>query len=198
VAAKLRDFGARYLLARRVTNNLEVAKADRAEYRDLQKLAHRFVAELDAWNDRDIAGDMALAARIAGEPEPLTNFPKLSEHEKQRGDAYYHELIRLLGLLEVAAQQQFRRLAPSKGRRSNNYELEILIGKLADFWVDSLGRKFSLDYHDGTGLSEAFQFVQAVIGPIDKIPDKHIVTVMRTVIRARGTMAKRPVHSPAA
>lgn len=50
-----------------------------------------------------------------------------------------------------------------------------------------LERQFTVDYHQGSGLTEAFAFVNLVVAQIDSaITETEIITAMRTIIKERG------------
>ena len=63
--------------------------------------------------------------------------------------------------------------------------LQNLVIHAADFWELDLKRRFRIDYRKGAGLTPGFDFVKALLKPIDDVTDKQIITAMRTVIKLR-------------
>jgi len=192
MAKQLRDIGIRYIRGRRAEDQPEEWKSIRAEYRKLERAAGQFIGLVTSFEDRDIASDIMMAATRLGEPRPQTEFSNLSEHQKQRGDAYYHELIRLLQLLRASAADQAKLLAIPRGRHKN-LGLENLTRKAAEFWTIDLGRRFSIDYHEGAGITLAFDFVKALVTPLDDVAAEQIITAMRTEIEWRGRHSQETV-----
>jgi hypothetical protein len=165
----------------------------------LSALKERFdfdaVAEETARQLRDIAERYIVGRRMESQPEiwksARTEYLKLQsatesflkllkEHEKRdiasdmaltgdlsraprtlRHDASYRELVRLLELLEATAAQRAQRLL-SRGGRPKNFGLE--------------------------DLTRHFDFVQALVAPIENVTDKQIITAMRSEIAARGAL----------
>lgn len=183
----LRDIARRYIVANRLSGLDAVRKSDRLEYSAREKRIAEFKMAFQGWMDDDIAGDMAFAARITDAPLPTTDFPHLSNHQRQRNEAYCHELFRLLELARKSQQLVAERLT-AKGGRPINYGLEGLTRHAADFWIEILHRPFTLDHHQGGGLTDAFEFVQSLVRAIDKIPDTAIVTAMRAEIKSRRSL----------
>jgi len=52
------------------------------------------------------------------------------------------------------------------GGRPRNSALEGFVLQVAMVWTLSMGRKFTLDYHEGAGIGDAFEFVKALVQPI--------------------------------
>ena len=87
--------------------------------------------------------------------------------------------------LVTAAELGITRFSPVKGRK-RNYPLENLVRRLAFIWTETFERKFTVDYHQGSGLTEAFEFVELVATELGlSVTDTEIVTSMRTVIKER-------------
>lgn len=70
---------------------------------------------------------------------------------------------------------------PKRGPK-RDLALIRFIDYLRDFWVGRLGRKFTLDYHQGAGVNKAFYFFKDAIRPIADVSDTRLVTAMRFVI----------------
>lgn len=186
-ARELRDMASRYILSRRgEDSDIPDQKRLHREYKALEDAAARFLSVLKEWGKRGIASDMYFAARSLHEPKPQTDFPDLSEHQKTRGEPYYYELVRLLNLLKAGAKRGAQYFSPPPGR-PNNFSLQILIMKIADFSEFELHRPFTVDHHQRTGVSEAFKFVRALVDPIDDVSDTQIVKAIRAEIKSRLT-----------
>jgi len=86
--------------------------------------------------------------------------------------------------------------------RSKNMALANLVIHAADFWEMDLKRRFRIDYHKGAGLTPGFEFVKALLKPIDDVTDTQIITAMRTEIKVRrvpvaaGALARRGRFAP--
>ena len=186
LARELRNIGHRYIQMSRLPDRDALVREDRKEYTSLNGLTANFITALQAWASRDLAGEMAQTARSLNEPRPMTEFPDLTDHQRQRGDAYHYELLRLLTLLENSTDQRIRYLT-SSGGRPLNYGLEILTRKAADFWTERLGRRFTIAYHQGIGTTRAFDFVQALLEPFDEVTDIQITTAMRAEVKSRNS-----------
>jgi hypothetical protein len=93
-------------------------------------------------------------------------------------------LQRLLQLLKAAAEPRVQDLGSPRGRRKN-IALANLVIHAADFWEMDLKRRFRIDYHKGAGLTPGFDFVKALLKPIDHVTDRQIITAMRTEIKLR-------------
>jgi len=63
--------------------------------------------------------------------------------------------------------------------------LQNLVIHAADFWELDLKRRFRIDYHKGAGLTLAFEFVKALLKPIDEVTDTQIIAATRTEIKLR-------------
>ena len=174
-----------YSMSKAFDGHEDYRKEVRADYKAVKKAIDKFRASLEQHKSLDLANDMYFGALYSQEPRPLTVFPELTEFEYTRGKPFYLELERFLRVLGAGADKAIEHLSPEKGR-PKNYAVESLVRRAADFWIDYLGRKFTIDHHDGTGLTPAFRFVQRLANEIEKIPGKTLVTNMRKEIRNRN------------
>lgn len=102
------------------------------------------------------------------------------------GDHILNGLDDMLKLISNAARNVEERNAPAKGRKPD-YALEALVRNIAYLWSDILKRPFTLDYHKGSALTEAANFVKAIIGYLGPdIPETRLITTMRTIISERN------------
>jgi hypothetical protein len=67
--------------------------------------------------------------------------------------------------------------------RPRNSALEGYVLQIAMVWTVTMGRKFTVDHHHGSGFGEAFEFVRALAKPLSpSTNDQMIVTTMRKVV----------------
>ncbi len=178
--SRLRKIPVRYILFHPLENQADRLKGDRPKYIELGKATERYLALLNLCDEGDIGSIMKVTAQQLGWPEPETN----------DSDGYYRQLVLLLELLDTAAIRHAGYLAP-RGGRPKNLGLEDLTRLGADFWVGELGRRFTVDYHQGAGLTSAFDFIKALASPLDDISDKQIITAMRAEIARRRSPGPR-------
>jgi len=141
----------------------------------------------------NIATEMLVYARSCGEPEPQKHFPELTDHQRNV-EAHYRELVRLTKLLEATLLHGIKRSSPKRGPKPNLAVLHLIMSSSV-FWTVDLRRAFTIDYHEGAGLTRAFEFVQTLLRPLDDVADKRIITAMRTEIAERGKRNIAPLPS---
>lgn len=183
MASEIRVLGWRYLVEQAIDNDDgAMRRQTRKEYQALKKQINDFAELLLRPEYADIASDMYFAALRLREPPPKTNFPQLTEFETTRGAPYLAELVRLLRLLDAAADDGIKCFSPPKGRKKK-YAVENFTRRAAYIWMGILGRSFTLDYHEGAGLTRAFEFVKVLLNRLDvSVPDTAIITGMRATI----------------
>ena len=188
---EIRDIGERYFRDLKIFNNKEDQQRNRERYKRLKKQITNFAEFLTRPEYIDIESDMYFAALRLREPAPETEFPQLTEFQKTRGAPYLAEFVRLLRLLDNAADAGIESFAPERGRK-RNYPVENFVRRSHYVWSNMLGRPFTVDYHKGSGVTPAFKFVKTLFHEIDdKIPEKTIITAMRKLI-ADNNENKRP------
>ena len=163
-----------------------------ADYKALKKKVSDFRAFLEQPEYSDLSSDLYLAALHKNEPAPETDFPEIMDFQRTRGEPYLLELKRLLSSLEDATDIALGNSAVPKGRKPD-YPLVSLVRRLAYVWTELLSQKFSIDYHKGSGLTPAFQFVSLVVRKV--VPDlreTEIVTAMRTIVSELNLKAPGP------
>jgi hypothetical protein len=190
---ELRIAGRRYALDQKVFSTYESdLKSVGADYKALKKTVSDFRVFLEQPECSDLASDLYLAALHRNEPAPEADFPEITDFERTRGEPYLLELKRLLSLLEDAADLAVDYSAVSKGRKPD-YPLLGLVRRLAYVWTELLKQKFSIDYHKGSGLTPAFQFVSLIVRRvIPDIRETEIVTAMRTIVSELNLKAPDP------
>jgi hypothetical protein len=193
VRNELRIAVRRYALDQKIFGTYESAlKSVGADYKALKKKVSEFRTFLEQPEYSDLAPDLYLAALHRNEPAPETDFPEIADFERTRGEPYLLELKRLLSLLEDATDIALDNSAVPKGRKPD-YPLVSLVRRLAYVWTELLKQKFSIDYHKGSGLTPAFQFVNLIVHRV--IPDVReieIVTAMRTIVSELNLQAPHP------
>ena len=127
LAQIIRDIGRSYIHANRVPNLEKLCAEDREQYAACREVVTRVREDLQRRADQDMAGIMADGARFSNEPLPQTAFPGLTAHQRQRGDAFFHELLRLLGVAEKGLDLVAQRLTSKGGSTPCNANLPSTI-----------------------------------------------------------------------
>ena len=155
---ELKNIGIRYLTSRR-SEDRKMRQELRRENALLAKQTGKFLQILRNAPHDDIAFGLYMTALSLKETMPATVFPQLSAHEqRQSGEPYFLELIRLLELLEKSALEQVNHFRERPGPKIN-LGLEYLVRHVADLFLTSLKRPFTVDHHKPVAASEAFDFV---------------------------------------
>lgn len=176
----------RYPLDKRVLNSNSDEKALRKRYQNLAAETERFRALLSSSEFEDLETDLYFAALHENDRDVNPDIPVISGSEGRKGSAYLADLDHLLSLLLIAADSGSERFAPGTGRK-RNYSLENTVRRIAYFWSDTLNRRFTLDYHKGSGLTPAHDFVKTIFAKLDpEITENELVTVMRRIVSERN------------
>lgn len=193
VCNELRIAVRRYALDQKIFGTYEdELKSVGADYKALRKKVSEFQAFLELPEYSDLASDLYLAALHKNEPAPETDFPEITDFKRTRGEPYLLELKRLLSVLEDATDIALDNSAVPKGRKPD-YPLVSLVRRLAYAWTELLKQKFSIDYHKGSGLTPAFQFLSLIVRRvIPDIRETEIVTAMRTIVSELNLKAPDP------
>ena len=80
-------------------------------------------------------------------------------------------------------------LSAAPGRPSN-HALYWWVVDMASFWVNILGRKFTIDYHHSEGLTETYSFLEDALAPLDPNADE-LLTAARKVRTKRRSLADK-------
>lgn len=176
----------RYQLDKPLFNDRSAEDRLRANYQKLKLETERFRALLSSSEYEDLETDLYWAAVHNNELEPDTKIPVISRAEAKPGRAYLADLDYLLSLLDLAAEKGANQFAPTRGRKPN-IPLKNAVRRIAYVWSNMLERRFTVDYHQGSGLTPAFEFVRVIFDKIDsKITENEIITAMRDVIADRN------------
>ncbi|MEM7004632.1 MAG: hypothetical protein AAF498_02040 [Pseudomonadota bacterium] len=176
----------RYLRDVELPDNKEAMKQTRDHYKTFGADIDRFLDVLNSMEETQLEEDLFLGFQLGRKSERTDDAPQMLKTGVQNGAPFRAELMRQLGNLKSAAEFGIEKSTHPKGRE-RSYTLETLIRRCDYIWTTELGRKFSLDYHANSPISEAGRFVMAVIARIDpEIDEKRIITAMRNVIRDRN------------
>jgi len=176
---ELRNIGVRYLTSRRSEDNRKMRHELRRESAQLARQTNQFLQILRNAPRDDITFGLYMTALSLHEAMPDTIFPELSAHaQRHSGEPYFLELMRLLELLEKSALEQANRLRERPGPKVN-LGLEYLVRHVADLFLTSLKRPFTVDHHKPVAASDAFDFVSALVSPLDDVSDTEITTAIR-------------------
>jgi hypothetical protein len=75
-----------------------------------------------------------------------------------------------------------------------NIGLEYLVRRVADLFLATLNRPFSIDHHKPLAASEAFDFVSALVAPLDDVSDTEITTAIRAEQNQRHEIGAKAVQ----
>ena len=194
IAEEIRMIGWRYLTELVAFDDGQMRTEQRKRYQRLKRQLRKFEELLSDPDFIDVESDMYWAAHRTGEPAPQTNFPELTEFEKTRGAPYLAEFKRLLLILGKAADDGIEAFTPRRGRKRNE-ALDNFTRRCAFLWEHMLKRRFSVDYHKGSALTGAGQFVKAMLNRLDpSIRDPSIITAMRTYIAWKNELDERALR----
>ncbi len=107
---------------------------------------------------------------------------------------YVNESERLVRFIVGLAERQLSDIEMDKGGRPKNLGFADFMDYVAEFWETEVGRRFSVDYHDGEGMTPAFEFAKRVVRELDDVSDKQVITAMRLQIRKRADHINRPTN----
>ncbi|HRJ19901.1 MAG TPA: hypothetical protein PLF84_12700 [Bryobacteraceae bacterium] len=183
---ELKYIARRYRRDLLVFNNTAERELDRTAHRKLREQIESLRQTLAFPEFEALGSEIYLTLRTANvNADEISRLPILSAAV---GDHILRSLDDFLGLVSVSAGNVEQRSAPPKGRKPN-FALECLVRNIAYLWADILKRPFTLDYHKGSGVTEAFAFVKAFTSYIDlEIADTKLITAVRTIISERGNI----------
>jgi len=188
LAQELNYIARRYRRDLLLFDNSSDLELDRTAHRKLREQIESLRQSLSSPEFEALGSEIYLTLRTANsETDQISRLPIPSAAV---GDHILRTLDDFLGLVSVTARNVELRSAPPKGRKPN-FALECLVRNIAYLWADILKRPFTLDYHKGSGVTEAFAFVKAIAGFVDPgIAETKLITAMRTIISERGNIRK--------
>ena len=96
------------------------------------------------------------------------------------GDILFHDLSRLLNVLEFGLDEEINFGLRKSGPRVN-LGLETMAMQVSQFFkVELNGRPFTIDQHKPFKATQAFDFVKALVDPLDDVTQNEIITVIRS------------------
>lgn len=190
VILELKALFRRYLFDKRAFSDHSKEDSLRESYRRLKSETERFRTVISSSDYVDLETDLYWAAIHKYEAQSNPDISVISGPGANRGHAYVADLEYLLSLLEFAAETGIERFAPAKGRKPN-IALKNAVRRIDYIWSETLERRFSVDYHQGSGVTPAFVFVKTIFETLDsEITEKEIITEMRDVISDRNAARK--------
>ena len=190
VLSDLYEIAERYRIVRSMEWAIEDQKKHRKKLIKLQRTYRRFLDELkeNGWDYFNL--EVSHGADLAGDLDPdldPTNYPGKKFSKK---GCYWFEFERYLKFFDLGLEATIERYK-SRGGRPKNEGLDNAMHYIDDFWTDVIGKNFTLDYHNGTGTSEAFHFVKRLLERIEPVSDTQIVSAMRHYIKERGEFRRQ-------
>lgn len=186
LAQELNYIARRYRRDLLLFDNSSDLELDRTAHRKLREQIESLRQSLSSPEFEALGSEIYLILRTANsETDQISRLPIPSAAV---GDHIQRTLDDFLGLVSVTARNVELRSVPPKGRKPN-FALECLVRNVAYLWADILKRPFTLDYHKGSGVTEAFAFVKAIANFVDpETADTKLITSMRTIISERGNI----------
>ncbi|MFN7178731.1 hypothetical protein [Hyphomonas sp.] len=176
----------RYKRDVRLFDSAEDQKAERLRYGVLREQIEALQQMLASPEYADFGSEIFLTLRTAMPDTQVSGLSQLPAANGAAGEHILQLLERLLQLSAATAANVEQRNAPGMGRRPD-YALECLVRNIAYLWKDVLQRPFRLDYHKGSVLTQAAEFVIAVAGLVaPDVPQTRLITAMRTIIREQN------------
>lgn len=109
-----------------------------------------------------------------------------------RATADFEQLQALLSATEAVAEEHLQALPDRQGGRPSALGVYEFVATMAAFWEDVLHRRFTVWYHQGRGMTDAFEFVRDAIAPLGSIPETQLVTAARKAVRELRETHRNP------
>jgi hypothetical protein len=179
IVAQIIRMGISYIALRRMENRGDMQRLHNHYIRFARDIKS-FQQVLEKSAQLDLSQLMYFSALELNQPPPGGNFPGLTKHQRERsGDPYILELRRLLEILAKGAEEHARRSAPNRGPPVN-WGLQTLALHAAQFFsIELKGRPFTIDPHKPFKPTVAFDFIRALVQPLDTVTDNQIVSAIR-------------------
>lgn len=183
IRKELNHIARRYARDLRLFDNAAEMQTQRTNYRLLREQAESLRQFLASPEYEDLGSEIYLTLRTT---LPESSVSYLPVPNGDVGEHVLQLLENLLGAVSAAADTVEQRNSPAKGRKPD-YALECLVRNIAYLWTDVLNRPFRLDYHKGSALTVAAEFVIAVASYFaPEVPQTRLITTMRTIIREQN------------
>lgn len=95
------------------------------------------------------------------------------------------DVLKHLRYLELLASECLAQIEPGTRGRSKNKALYAWVHEMSRFWEDAVGREFTVTYHQNVATSDAGQFLEACLAPMDREAVGQLVSQMREVLKDR-------------
>jgi hypothetical protein len=182
VKNELRHMAHVYIANLRGDSSEDWDKEQRRRYRGLKNATSRFAKLVKEFENDDIASHLFMTALATRNETLLSDKLIAAQREMPHNRLIYRHLMNLLDLLTLTAELKTKFHIARRGPKRHSGFHSITMHAIA-LWSVDFGRKFTVDYHKGSGLTEAFQFMRALIDPLDDVTDTQIITAMRDAIR---------------
>ncbi len=106
-----------------------------------------------------------------------------------------NDALKHVRYLELLAKECSVQVPSGERGRKKNESLSMWVSDMARFWEQNLGRKFTVTYHKNAPISEAGQFLEACLTPMDPDAKGQLVSQMRQVGVNRKNRAKKNNNS---
>lgn len=183
---ELDDLACRYKRDVGIIDNAEPLDKERKSYRKLREQVDALRQMLGTQDFEALDAEIYLALRLATPRSTESGISRLPVPSGAVGEHLLRLLDELLSLVSQTAVQVEERNAPLPGRK-RNYSLENLVRRIAYLWVDILNRPFTLDYHKGSGVTEAFAFAKMIVGVVDpEVAETNLITATRKIVSEKN------------
>lgn len=187
IKALLDEIPRKLNIARRLGDGREEIR----EYRkNFERLAQSLDDFLSVYDDlRSIGIDSEIwdgAKKLPGSDPNLSakNYPEFIYKDSR---AYEFELQRYLNFLQIGVYDQIKKLKTPTGRPKDQ-GLHLAVRHIANIWSLELKRPYTVDYHAGSGVSQAFAFTNRVVQQIEHTDERRVITAMRAVIKQNADL----------
>jgi len=119
---------------------------------------------------------------LAGKPMIKEVLPDGSKVVESLGPDDFVEMARLIHLYVEYGHQNL----PTKGKsgRRKLFALSQWLPNIKRQWEERSGKRFTVDEHNGTGITDAFHFCKRAMINIDpKVTDSNLITAMKSYIK---------------
>ncbi len=182
VLGRLYEIEYRYNTGQSFEGEADENREERQRHKKLLKTFRAFRKELEENGGDHFNLEVHHGARMCGDLNPNLDPEDYPGQDFSKNYCYWFEFERYLTFFGLGLEATIERNR-SHGGRPKNGGLSLAINYISDFWHFNLGKKYTLDYEGGTGLSEAFIFTKRLIDPLDEVPEVQIVTAMRHWIK---------------
>jgi len=175
IVKALLHMGVSYIVHRRLENTTSAAQSRRSAA-TLKRAINTFRKAIKKGEDLALPELMAIGALYAN--DPVLDIYDLEIEGKD--DAYFYGLLRLLDFLEKGLDEEIRHSTGKPGPRANLGLQTMAIHAGQFFAVQLNGRPFTIDQHKPFKATQAFDFVKALVDPLDDVTQDDIITAIRS------------------